>query len=70
MGEAAVGEANYFCAAPESLRQAFDSCGLSPKERDFLFATVALRRGTAARGALAAGLSPESRPSNESPGTF
>ena len=40
MGEAAVGQANYFCAAPESLRQAFDSCGLSPKERDFLFACL------------------------------
>ena len=26
MGEAAVGQANYFCAAPESLRQAFESC--------------------------------------------
>ena len=44
MGEAAVGQANYFCAAPESLRQAFESCGLTAKERDFLFATVALRR--------------------------
>ena len=42
MGEAAVGQANYFCAAPESLRQAFESCGLTAKERDFLFATVAL----------------------------
>ena len=70
MGEAAVGQANYFCAAPESLRQAFESCGLTTKERDFLFATVALRRGTAARGALAAGLSLDSCPPNETPGTF
>ena len=70
MGEAAVGTANYFCAAPESLRQAFESCGLTSKERDFLFATVALRRGTAARGALAAGVSLDSCPAHEAPGAF
>ena len=70
MGDAAVATSNYFCADPQSLRQAFESCGLTQKERDFLFATVALRRGTAARGALAAGLSIDSCPAQDNPGTF
>jgi hypothetical protein len=70
MRETAVGLANYFCADPQSLRQAFDTCGLTPKERDYLFATVELRRGTAARGALAAGVRLDSCPSEESSGSF